>query len=1119
MKKIHILLSLALLGGTSLRAQYGTGDYALSIEVLRVCGYGDNDGNNEEYRWNFHPRLPDGTRIGAGVFAGDEMVPGTCLGEGYTTVYGSNPLPHTIFHHVFNYATERSPSVNLGFDGFEKDCWNSALYFSANCSPRRNNDDDRVNPGNFILAFDAKGEIDNGPRTEYFSNNHPLLQGKYAFELRYTVTPPVLPAPRIVNALSMEEEIPVFCSGDTYRLAVAEPDHEVAAYRWYRSTGAREIIGYEDYVDRECTAELIEKREACKRVCDSGPSPFDCRRRCDEYYRDDLPGCTRQRPIYRTVWEFMTETTGPVSGPITAPQLAAGGDLQVVHGVEAVGRTGLRSIAVGPNSFVVDIYPSAPELRGLPDHRDGVLDPGEGAVSEGTGARIEHVTCLGDATGKIVIKEIDGGRRYSYSLQGIDGDNAHIGINLSDRNAPTPSAPIVLPPTGTGLPAGRYELRIEHYERGKALCFSSDTVTIKEPLDLPSGTASALEYNGGFNVSCNGAGDGIIDISPNGGIGPYTFTLKGSDGFSRTQNSGRFSGLKAMDGTGNAITYSYEVADTYGCTFGSTRAQQLTLKVPDEPEVTGTAALNSYAALGAPEKTYDISCHGGTDSLVLTLSGGVKPYTLSINGQVRALSIGDADVAILPGLGGDIDHEVLISDANQCRRTVNIRLTQPERITLSEKNTTPADCYGTPTASLELKAKGGLVFSGNEYIYRIEHLDVPEDLGFSFEAVRTVTGGSAVFTELIGGGYRVTVSDRFGCSHEETISIDQPTGPNINIGTGPVSCFGEEDGKATAALSGGTPPYQVTWLDGDGSDLKKESDVNGEPINIDGLGAGTYKLSYIDNKGCPFEKQFTIEGPHELVPDLGGGTTICEGSALTLDAGHPGATHQWSSDRGFNSTDQVVTVSGEGTYTVTITDSDGCSGTETFELSTYTEVPEADFLMLSEAMAGDTVVLVNITWPLPRESRWVFPDSVVTVDSSAYHQHLIFPAAGTYTVTLYAGEERCLTEYTKQIVVLEDNGSTSDDVFGPVDERNILGFTVSPNPNNGRFTVDIALKEAGPVRLRLVDINGRTEIREITDRDNRKYTLDYELGPAQRGVHFLILEAGDETAAIRVLVR
>lgn len=109
---------------------------------------------------------------------------------------------------------------------------------------------------------------------------------------------------------------------------------------------------------------------------------------------------------------------------------------------------------------------------------------------------------------------------------------------------------------------------------------------------------------------------------------------------------------------------------------------------------------------------------------------------------------------------------------------------------------------------------------------------------------------------LKAGTYKITVEDDYGSRVFTSIKIEDPNPLKNNIvKTEPVSKAGKKDGKAYIEISGGTPPYQVLWDNG-------EKGTKAEKLNY-----GFNYLTVTDSNGCGLETNVNIEKP-KLLPEL-----------------------------------------------------------------------------------------------------------------------------------------------------------------------------------------------------------------------------------------------------------
>lgn len=442
------------------------------------------------------------------------------------------------------------------------------------------------------------------------------------------------------------------------------------------------------------------------------------------------------------------------------------------------------------------------------------------------------------------------------------------------------------------------------------------------------------------NVRCFGEQSGSISTSVSGGTAPYTFAWSSSDA---TQS---ISSLPAD-------TYTLTVTDAEGCT-----AESIPYEVtePDELVITEESITNA-------------GCAGGSDGAIsVEVSGGTLPYFytwLPVNRNTSGL------VGVPAG-----DYTLRVRDANGCFETYVGSVTEPEPIEIELVSKTDASCAGVADGMIEVSVTGGTepydlqwndpLFSTTENVgalpagsYTLEVRDANNCLGtitveinenpplvaevVDFRNVRCngdangaiivdVQGGEGPYdynwshdgsinfksiTNLPADCYSMTVTDDNGCEATIDQCITEPDEVTATItDTENVSCFGACDGKIAGEASGGTPPYNFVWSNGD----------EGQNV-ISELCPGTYILDVFDENNCVAE-QVTAEifEPEELVVAIDTREEIsCAGEAdgsITVDVtgGNPDYDYNWSNGA---STDDINNLEA-GEYCLTVTDERQC---------------------------------------------------------------------------------------------------------------------------------------------------------------------------------------------------
>jgi hypothetical protein len=215
------------------------------------------------------------------------------------------------------------------------------------------------------------------------------------------------------------------------------------------------------------------------------------------------------------------------------------------------------------------------------------------------------------------------------------------------------------------------------------------------------------------------------------------------------------------------------------------------------------------------------------------------------------------------------------------------------------------------------------------------------------------------------GVYTVTVTDISGCTGSASATISNYTAPTPTLANATV-CPG-----GTSVLDAGSYT-SYAW-----SSTETTQTVT--------KGAGTYTVTVTDANGCTGSASATISNYTAPTPTLAN-ATVCPGGTSVLDAGSY-TSYAWSSTE----TTQTVT-KGAGTYTVTVTDANGCTGSTSATISNYTT---------------PTPTLANAT---------VCPSGTSVLDAGSYTSYAWSSTETTQTVTKPAG--------TYTVTVTDANGCT-----------------------------------------------------------------------------------------------
>lgn len=170
-----------------------------------------------------------------------------------------------------------------------------------------------------------------------------------------------------------------------------------------------------------------------------------------------------------------------------------------------------------------------------------------------------------------------------------------------------------------------------------------------------------------------------------------------------------------------------------------------------------------------------------------------------------------------------------------------------------------------------------------------------------------------------GGTFTLTTADSFGCTATANIIISPPLADSLTKSVN-ISCTGSSTGLISIGIKGGATPYTYSW-----------TPPVGTAATASNLSAGRYTVTVTDANGCAKTLSDSLSQPPKLlVPGIASFSDIkcfglLTGSATAMaSGGEPAYTYMWSPG---GQTSVTATNLAAGTYTVTVTDSVGCSKT------------------------------------------------------------------------------------------------------------------------------------------------------------------------------------------------
>jgi gliding motility-associated-like protein len=534
-----------------------------------------------------------------------------------------------------------------------------------------------------------------------------------------------------------------------------------------------------------------------------------------------------------------------------------------------------------------------------------------------------NVTCLGGSDGAAQINQANGTGPYTYSLGG---------------------GPPQASNSFSGLAAGNYSVVVTAANG----CTATANFTITQPA-----TGITASVSNQVNASCNGSSDAEFTISASNGVAPYSYALNGGASVTTTTFSnlnagnytvtiqdasgctmnqavvitepavlnvnvasqtdvlcfGQSTGSVTLSGSGGTAPYSFSFASgafSANNIFSNLSAGTYTIGIMDANACMGTAnvTVNQPAqalSISLVSQT-DVDCFGAaTGAFSLTAAGGTSPYNYSINGSAFSAA------SVFNNLSSGA-YTVVVQDANACTASISVNISEPAAaLSLTSATLTPVDCFGASTGAVDVLISGGT-----------------PAYNFSLNASSNSSGS---FTGLSAGPYNVIATDANGCTLNIPIIVTQPASAlTASIASqNNVLCSGTNTGEFQIQGAGGTGAYSFS---------------NGGAPNTTGvfqnLAAGVYNPVITDANGCTATIAVNLSSPNAL------GASIISQQDVNCFGGNDGSLqvggtsgvgpYSYSLNGGTNLTGSYSGLTA-GTYSVIVTDQNGCTFTQTVTIA------------------------------------------------------------------------------------------------------------------------------------------------------------------------------------------
>ncbi len=448
------------------------------------------------------------------------------------------------------------------------------------------------------------------------------------------------------------------------------------------------------------------------------------------------------------------------------------------------------------------------------------------------------------------------------------------------------------------LPAGFYNIHVKDAS-GCTVIYQGNSVILNQP------TPVSIFVNK-VDASCNGTSTGRIDIFAGGGSGNLTYSI---DNGSTYQPSSIFANLAAG-------SYNIVVKDASNCSY---------------PFLGNPVIISEPTLVGATTTVVDASCGTSNNGTVtVNATGGTSPYNYSLNNGPYFPN------PIFTGLSSG-NYNVLVADVNGCTFATTATVGSTYTLTASVLTQTDVSCNGGADGTVTVTSTGGLA----PFQFSI-------DAGLNWQT-------DSAFTGLSGGVYTIIVKDANGCTDNVSATIIEK--PQLVIVADSIlssNCFTSTDGAVYIHAEGGTPAYTYAWSNSTSSQ------------NLTGVANGSYTVVVTDARTCTAQATYTVTSPTKLISAIAGNDPDCNDNAtgfavVTAGGGTMPYRYNWNTTPA-QSGIMAVKLKGGIVYTVTVTDGNGCTITDSVLLNNPTAVVVTTTASNTTCYNGnDGTVTINAT--------------------------------------------------------------------------------------------------------------------------------------------------------------
>lgn len=554
----------------------------------------------------------------------------------------------------------------------------------------------------------------------------------------------------------------------------------------------------------------------------------------------------------------------------------------------------------------------------------------------------------------------------------------------------------------------------------------------------------------------------------------------------------------------NSGSYWVEVTTADGCV--SLDTVTINLKSMVNPQLGDDATFCDEAELNAgyPGADYLWSTGETTQRIQVTTTGTYWVQVTDQNGcSGRDTIVATIVSSVVPKLGNDIeacegqildlesgfDNQSYLWNTGENSANIKVSTSGSYWCEITDNN----GCVSRDTIALKFNKNPGLNLGEDKHYCDEALFDI------SGENLSYVWDNGAIDSERAiyeSGKYWAKVTDNAtGCVSEDTVEITLSATPTVSLGEDLNLCNG-----STALLDAGNAGFDFKWNVGESTQT------------ITASATGLYTVQVTSPDGCVAADTVEVAIDDPLDTYLGEDFVLCTNTEVEISSPIAGAAnYHWSlNDSALNINQQTIIVNKQGSLSLTVETTKGCTVSDTIMLNESPTTLNASYLAAtSDIYVGDTIQFINMSEPEPYTSYWEFGDGYFSNSDNPEH---IYYFKGEYRAMLEISNGVCVDTTSKVIYVKAQRPAEEEEV----EELNeILSINAFPNPTTDQINLKIDLKVEDEIIIECFNVYG---ISIFNDQQYGKtLELNYQVSSYMPGIYFLRVRIPDQTIFIKFI--